>query len=268
MDLHRNEGMEICLLETGRMGFAVDGATCQLRPGDLTITRPWQAHRQGDPQVAAGRLHWVTIDVRAMRPDQDWLWPDWVLLAEDDSAELTRRLRSTGTNVWRANREVVRSFRKLALAVAGDDPSLVSRLGVELNVLLLSILDLLRTENPAELPGLGTREHSVELFLSDLQSNLNALEQPWTLGSMARACGMGTTLFSRLCRILTNESPVRFLSRARLQAAARLLRTHPERSVLSVALECGYQSSQYFAYDFRRRFGVTPSEFRAGGASG
>jgi AraC family L-rhamnose operon regulatory protein RhaS len=48
---HRNEGIELTLLSRGRLAFATDAGSHLLRPGDLTITRPWQRHRVGDPHV-------------------------------------------------------------------------------------------------------------------------------------------------------------------------------------------------------------------------
>ena len=263
MDFHRNEGIEICLLETGSMLFAVDNATHPLSPGFLTITRAWQAHRQGNPHIAAGRLHWVTVAVQAQRPDQLWRWPKWVVLDSADQAELTRRLRLNDSPVWRASPDVVRSFQRMAATLSEKSASgSLSRLAVELNVLLLGVLEMLRAENRAERPRLASSEHSVELFLADLKHNFSGLAINWTLADMAAACGMGTTLFSRICNRLTNASPIRYLNLSRLDAAARLLRTEPSRSVTDIALDCGFHSSQYFADQFRRRFGRTPTEFR------
>ena len=47
-----------------------------------------------------------------------------------------------------------------------------------------------------------------------------------------------------------------------LEAAARWLRADPARSVTDIAFACGFQTSQYFAHQFRRRFGRTPSDYR------
>jgi AraC family L-rhamnose operon regulatory protein RhaS len=263
MEPHRNEGVEICLLETGSMRFAVDGGIHPLGPGNLTITRPWQMHRQGDPNIAASRLHWATIDVQAERPDQPWIWPDWVLLAPSDCLELTRRLRQTTYPVWRASSDVLQGFHRVASAVMrAPDVSRMSRLAIGLNELLLGVLEILRAENCAAQPVLARREHTVKLFLDDLRQNLASLSQPWTLGSMAAACGTGTTGFSRVCRMLTNDSPARYLSIARLDAAARLLLEQASSSVTDIAFNCGFQSSQHFAHQFHRRFGHTPSEHR------
>lgn len=263
MDFHRNEGVEICFLETGSLCFAVDDEVHPLGPGHLTITRPWQAHRQGNPIIAAGRLHWATISVRAERPDQPWHWPSWVVLSPDDRAELTRRLRFTKNPVWPASQDVVHSFSRMRLALAQETGSrCLSAVGVGLNELLLGILEIMRAENRPEKSSFATTEHTVELFLGDLKNNLSSLEKNWTLNSMAAACGLGTTLFSRFCRRLTNDSPMRYLNLVRLDAAARLLRGKRDRSITEIAFDCGFQSSQYFAHQFQRRFKRTPTTCR------
>ena len=54
LDWHRNEGIEFTWLEQGTLPFATDDVETVLRPGDLTITRPWQRHRVGAPHVTPG----------------------------------------------------------------------------------------------------------------------------------------------------------------------------------------------------------------------
>jgi AraC family L-rhamnose operon regulatory protein RhaS len=80
---------------------------------------------------------------------------------------------------------------------------------------------------------------------------------------MARHCGMGITAFSQYARELVNSGPVAYLNHCRLDHAARILRQHPQRSVTSVAMECGFNSSQYFATCFRRRHRMPPQACRA-----
>ena len=80
LDWHRNEGLELTFLETGTLAFSVDATRCQLHPNDLTITRPWQPHRVGNPAVSAGRLHWLILDLGVRRPHQTWQWPKWLIL--------------------------------------------------------------------------------------------------------------------------------------------------------------------------------------------
>ena len=49
LDWHRNEGIELTYLARGRIAFAVDNTAFPLSHGHLTVTRPWQLHRVGNP---------------------------------------------------------------------------------------------------------------------------------------------------------------------------------------------------------------------------
>jgi len=53
-----------------------------------------------------------------------------------------------------------------------------------------------------------------------------------------------------------------FLNDCRLILAAKVLQEQPDRSVLDVALSCGFSSSPYFATLFGKRFGLAPRDFR------
>jgi AraC family transcriptional regulator, 4-hydroxyphenylacetate 3-monooxygenase operon regulatory protein len=47
-----------------------------------------------------------------------------------------------------------------------------------------------------------------------------------------------------------------------LELAAEQLRAQPERSVLEIALDCGFASSQYFATLFSKHFRCAPRALR------
>ncbi|MER3444669.1 MAG: AraC family transcriptional regulator, partial [Meiothermus sp.] len=79
LDSHCNEGIEFSLISKGKLGFEVGERSWLLRTGHLTITRPWQYHRVGNPEVDAGTFHWLILDVGVRRPNQEWHWPEWLL---------------------------------------------------------------------------------------------------------------------------------------------------------------------------------------------
>jgi AraC-like DNA-binding protein len=261
-DPHRNEGVEIIFLETGSMAFAADQKRHNLRAGQFTITRPWQLHKLGAPNIGPGRLHWLIIDVGVRRPHQNWLWPAWMVLTNDDLAKLTRKLRHNENPVWNATPAITQSFRELAHTVeVWDQPHAVSRLATYLNQLFLGILDALSEQQTQETPDLTSRQRTVELFLSDVEHNSAISREPWNIDSLAEHCNMGVTAFSKYCRELVNSGPMEFLNRCRLDHAARQLREQPGISVTDVAFANGFNSSQYFATCFRRRFKISPSRF-------
>ncbi len=263
IDWQRNEGIELTLLEAGRAEFALDEQRTLLAPGQMTITRPWQRHQIGGPHLAASRLHWMVLDVGVRRPNQDWHWPPWLTMTESDRKELTNILRHSEQPVWRGDAEIRHCFQLIAQAVESDESgSNISRLTVRLNELFVLILDMFRS-NPMPLnKSLSGSRQTVELFLDDLAENMATLEQPWTLRSMAKTCGLGVTKFVEECREITNLSPVQYLRACRIRAAGELLRTQPEKGVTEIAMSCGFSSSQYFATVFRRETGISPGEFR------
>ncbi len=260
---HRNEGLELTFLEAGNLGFAVDGTDFQLGADDLTITRPWQLHRVGQPHVTAGRLHWVILDVGVRRPDQPWHWPSWLVLAKADIDELTRMLRHNEHPVWHATADVRHCFQRIARVLeTRDSRAEISWLTVLLNELLLCVLDVLREHSICLDESLSETKRAVALFLDDLASSPPLLRREWTSREMAAACHLGVTQFIQYCRTITNLTPFKYLNQCRLDTAARILKQDGDRSITSVALECGFSSSQYFATVFHRQFGIAPSAYR------
>jgi AraC family L-rhamnose operon regulatory protein RhaS len=269
LDAHRNEGIEIMFLETGAMDFAVDQKQFKLRASQFTITRPWQLHKLGAPNIGPGRLHWLILDMGVRRPHQEWRWPKWVVLTQSDLAELTRKLRRNEHPVWTATPAIAHSFRELARSVAAwDQPHSISRLATNLNQLFIGILDALTQQQAHEDKELTSHQRTVDIFLRDLEQGRIPLDKPWTIGAMAEHCGMGVTAFSKYCRELVNAGPVEFLNRCRLDRAAQQLRSERNLPVTEIALANGFNSSQYFATVFAKRFQLNPTAYRHRVASG
>jgi len=260
LDWHRNEGIEFTFLAAGRLPFALERRSVTLEPGDLTITRPWQKHRIGNPNVPASRLIWLILDVGVRRPNQPWRWPKWLLLPPAKLQRLTHQLRHNEKISWRTNREVIHCFEAIGNAAASrPDSENLTRLKILINELLMALAALLDEKHLRLDTLLSSAERTVELFLAELPWRA---EEPWTLEAMARQCGLGRSHFSHYCRKLTNRTPMSHLTICRVERAGELLRRDPARSVTDVAFACGFQSSQYFATVFRNQFGLSPREWR------
>ncbi len=262
---HRNEGIEITFLESGSLGFAVEDREYDLHADDLTLTRPWQRHRVGKPNVGVGRLHWMILDVGVRRPNQEWKWPNWTVLSPADRRELTNIFRHHERAVWRASADLRRCFQAIAHAVETDrSGNGVSRIAVRVNEILILLLDLFRAQKIKLDESLSSSLRTIELFLADLRAHPEHLAIDWTLQDMAKSCGLGVTQFVQYVKKATNMTPIQYLNDCRLDMAANLLRRKAGASVTDVALTCGFSSSQYFATVFANRFGVPPRDYRAG----
>ena len=260
---HRNEGIEISFLETGTLDFGVDGRGYVLQADALTVTRPWQLHRIGNPNMGPNRLHWIIVDVGVRRPNQHWKWPDWVLLNASEIEELSEKLRHNEQPVWQASVELRHCFESMARCIEQNKGGVqTSRLAVRINDLLLLLLDLLRSQNIHLNPSLSGSRRTVQMFLDDLAAHPDHLTTEWTVEQMAHDCGLKSTQFSHYVKQVTNVAPMHYLNRCRLDFAAKLLAEEAAKSITQVAFASGFSSSQYFATLFKGRFKMSPKEFR------
>jgi AraC-like DNA-binding protein len=83
----------------------------------------------------------------------------------------------------------------------------------------------------------------------------------WTVGDLAGEVGASrSVLVERFARFL-GERPVAYLTRWRLQLAARRLETTKD-TVVAIAMDVGYRSEASFNRAFKRQFGVPPGRYR------
>ena len=89
------------------------------------------------------------------------------------------------------------------------------------------------------------------------------LADPPDLAEMAAVAGLSPGHFTVCFKRATGDTPIEYLTRLRLDEAGRRLRAAPTTSVTEIAMGLGFTSSQYFAAQFRRHHGVTPSAWRS-----
>lgn len=258
---HRNEGIEISFVASGRTPVAIEAKSKLLSHDEFLITRPWQPHQIGNPHIGACKLVWLIIDVGVRRPHQPWRWPDWVLLNRADRDMLTRCLRQNEQFVWRGTGEIRRSFLSMARAVEEHRAgSRTSRLAVCINELLLALLEIFQRQNIPLRKNLTSAERSVSQFVREMEASL---DQPWSLELMAESCRLGVTRFVHCFREQTNLTPVKYLNLARIRKACDLLAGQPGVPITDIAFACGFSSSQYFANVFTRQMRRSPRDYRS-----
>ncbi|MCX4778254.1 AraC family transcriptional regulator [Streptomyces sp. NBC_01264] len=86
-------------------------------------------------------------------------------------------------------------------------------------------------------------------------------QEDWTVDSLARAVAMSRPTFARRFKSTVGASPLAYLSRVRLDQAARQLRDTDD-SLGIIARKVGYASEFAFSRAFTRELGVPPSRYR------
>jgi AraC-like DNA-binding protein len=105
----------------------------------------------------------------------------------------------------------------------------------------------------------GARDPIVGKSLGLLHSRIS---HPWTIANLADQVGISrSALVERFTRYLS-EPPMTYLTRWRLQLAARSLEGTP-RGVAEIAADVGYESEAAFNRAFKREFGRPPGRYRS-----
>ncbi|WP_299127504.1 AraC family transcriptional regulator [uncultured Winogradskyella sp.] len=260
LDWHRNEGIEFHFLESGTMPYSQENKEVVLTPNHLTITRPWEAHKVGNPNIGMGKFYWVILDLGVRRPHQDWVWPDWITLTESDLGQLTTFLRQNGQSILKTDQRMRDCFKRINLAVNSDENgSNASKIRLLVNYVLILILDLLKTQNIELNESLIDSSRSVQYFLKELDKKLS---EDWTIERMSKSAGVGLTRFTHHCKQLTNLTPMRYLTMRRLEMSKKILLENEKLTVGDVAYSCGFTTSQYFSTVFKKHEKCSPNAYR------
>ncbi len=85
--------------------------------------------------------------------------------------------------------------------------------------------------------------------------------QPLTVLDMAGVCGCSSSHFMRWFKRMTGTSPLAYLNERRLAIAAENLRETDDK-ILVIAENAGFENLSNFNRQFKKRYGVTPKEYR------
>lgn len=82
-----------------------------------------------------------------------------------------------------------------------------------------------------------------------------------TVNELAAAAGVSTAHFARAFKQTTGRSPHRFILEQRLEQARRALVLSSDGKLANIAIDFGFFDQSHFTRHFRRKFGITPSDF-------
>jgi AraC-like DNA-binding protein len=90
--------------------------------------------------------------------------------------------------------------------------------------------------------------------------------EAWTLEKLARGVGLSRSALAQRFTYFVGDAPMQYLTRWRMQAAARLL-ADGQAKVSAVALAVGYDSEAAFSRAFKKAAGMPPAAWRRGQAA-
>jgi len=147
--------------------------------------------------------------------------------------------------------------------------TMISARGVEQLSLLLSILAMITAAPPTERSFLSVRSfalaaesHYQQAISKALRHLIAHFREPVRLEDVLLLTGLSRPTFARQFKKHSGKTLSEFLNHLRLQAACREL-VESQRSVLDIALGCGFTQVSFFNRLFRRLQKCSPSGYRA-----
>jgi AraC family transcriptional regulator, arabinose operon regulatory protein len=101
-------------------------------------------------------------------------------------------------------------------------------------------------------------DRRIELVISKIKSETATA---WDSTTLATLVNLSPSRFRHLFKQETGTSPAQYLKEYRLRKAEKMLRT-TFLSVKQVLKHVGLGSNAHFVHDFRKKHGMTPTEYR------
>ena len=254
--IHWHEEMELISVKKGSGQVILDLQPFPVKTGDLVIVFPGKLH--GIRQKAGCAMEYENIIFRL-----DMLIP---ALPDRCSSEFLMPLLSGNGPSSYVCSQGCREFLPVQQLIARLDAISDSRpAGYELAVkgiffeLLFQILPQ-RQGSGDETAG-SRFQGKMKLVLKEVE---NRYAEPLTVKEMADMCGYSASHFMKFFRRQMGMSFVEYLNDYRLLMAARMLAS-TEETVTEIARLSGFDQPSYFNRLFRRKYGMTPSEYRKEG---
>lgn len=87
--------------------------------------------------------------------------------------------------------------------------------------------------------------------------------EPLSLALIAEKIGFSTSYLSNIFHKNIGESYIKFLTRIRLEQAAKLLAVEHPMKIYEISEQVGYLSVKHFSHVFKQYFAVTPGEYQS-----
>lgn len=108
--------------------------------------------------------------------------------------------------------------------------------------------------------------HPSSRYLLRIAEAISRLDRQYqeaiSLDDLAATAHLSVNQFLRIFKRVTQQTPIEYLLQVRLRMATELLAT-TDLAVTEVALRVGFTDSNYFSRQFKRKYGISPREFRA-----
>ncbi len=123
------------------------------------------------------------------------------------------------------------------------------------------LLELMVTLSRAYSSSETTEAHALLRIGNVIGALENDFSKDWKLEELVEIAHMSRSTLMRIFRKATGQSPIEYLVRLRIQEAMTLLR-NTDMNITEIAMEIGFNDSNYFTRQFRKTNEISPTAYR------
>lgn len=236
--LHLHDQMEMYILLEGDVSFVVESSLYKLSPGDAIVTAPNERH------------HCILNSYSHHRHLCFWFDPSCRTLFADfiERTPGNGNLISPGADAKRRLQEIY-----TALASAKEACDTHMQLYLTLEMLHIFRKSITSDDHVQQIPEL------LRKILADIDESFKTVQ---SLEYFTEKYFISTSTLNRLFRTYLLTTPMKYIEAKRLAYSRYLLKNGS--TVLSACMEAGFSDCSNYIRTFRKRFSITPGQYREG----
>lgn len=251
LEEHCHPGVfEICYLVRGTQTYRAGGRHWRLSGGDIFFTRPGDLHDTGGEPENRGSLYWFNL--RLPQPGAKWLGippPDWQAIA--------LQLARLSLYQFKGSQTIKECFEHIF--VTFDSRAFPLRNLAVANEMVRLCLEVLQCAQDQKV---ALRSPRIQQIVARIDLHP---EEEYSLDDLAQQAGLSLSRFKARFKDEIGIPPHEYILDAKIEAAKKHLLTR-SLTVTDIAMQLGFNSSQYFATVFKQFTKQSPREFAQLGA--
>ena len=124
--------------------------------------------------------------------------------------------------------------------------------------------ELAKVKSPQKEPQPGTQQQLdlIERLHQYLLSNNNLAKAEMNRDELIAALATNKNILSEAVKTVTGKTLMEYIRFMQLEEARRMLDDHPELTIEAIATDCGFNTTNTFYRLFRKRYEISPAEYR------
>ncbi|MDD5937324.1 MAG: AraC family transcriptional regulator [Clostridiales bacterium] len=247
---HSHEHIEMAFVLSGVGKYRIDDVVYDVKEGDILILNPGVKHQSilTSPATPTTEFFVGFTDIKLKNYP-----PNYMMLKD-------------GSPIFHTTGELRQKLYKLCMAIAAEYSVCEEGRYFMLNSYLVQMLLLIiREQTHAVKISTGysfdstNKKYIVQQILNYLSDHYN---EKISLDQIAENMYLSPFYISKIFKIETGDTPIRFLINLRLEHAKELLEQGFSGSIKEVAAQVGYEDVYHFSKVFKKKYGISPSRVR------